>query len=106
MSTFAKIEDTAQALNDAKEAYLRRFGWKCTSNIPGSYWLWVRDFSDEDAASHARWKERGPGPMGWPSEPKPYGQITATLDMAINMTRSVLDTHDRDSEGDEERNDG
>lgn len=85
------IEDAEIALKDAKEAYLRRFGWQITCNLPGAYWMWWRDFAVEDAARHDRWQKSGPGPMGWPGKPKPYGLVTATLDMAVRMTYSALD---------------
>lgn len=91
MVTFANLQQTESDLQADRETYLRRFGWKMTCNVPGSFWLWQRDFVAEDAQRHARWRERGPGPMGWPSEPKPYGRITAPLEIAVRMTRSDLD---------------
>lgn len=86
-----QIEEAEQRVQDLQTHYLRRFGWEHTCNTPGSFWLWRRDFAVEDAATHARWKERGPGPMGWPSEPHPYGVITAPTDLAVSITVRSLD---------------
>lgn len=94
-----RAEDEVKAV---QRAYLQRFGWNETCNTPGSYWLWRRDFSKEDAERHTRWKERGPGPMGWSSEPQPYGVITASLDLAISMTVRNLDEQVELSDDDEE----
>lgn len=91
MATYAEIEDAEISLKDAREAYLHVHGWSMTCNIPGSLWMWERDFSVEDAERHRRWEEVGVGPYGRPSEPKPYGRITARLEAAVHMTRSVLD---------------
>jgi hypothetical protein len=88
-----QIDEAEQEVEQMKQAYLRRFGWDLTCNTPGSYWLWRRDFATEDAASHRRWEERGPGPLGWPSQPRPYGVITASLDLAVSMTERFLDEH-------------
>jgi len=96
-----KIQDAEQEVTDLKQAYLRSFGWDCTSNTPGAYWLWRRDFVSDDAARHKRWKDAGPGPLGWPSEPKPYGVITAPLDLAVSITMRSLDD-DLDQDGDPE----
>jgi len=90
------IDDAEATLKDLKEAYLRRFGWQITCNLPGAYWMWSRDFATEDAASHDCWRTAGPGPLGWPSEPKPYGRVTAGLDMAVDMTRATLDHDERE----------
>lgn len=86
-----QIAEAEQEVKGRRRAYLQRFGWEYTCNTPGSYWLWRRDFAVEDAARHARWKERGPGPYGWPSEPHPFGIITASPDLAVSMTASALD---------------
>ena len=86
-----EIEDAEQNLEQMKVDYLRRFGWEMTCNTPGAYWVFRRDFAAEDAERHARWKERGPGPLGWSSEPRPYGVITAPLDLAVSMTERSLD---------------
>ncbi|WP_439392393.1 hypothetical protein ACRQ5Q_22620 [Bradyrhizobium sp. PMVTL-01] len=94
-----KIRVAHDELVSLQHAYLKRHGWEFTCNTPGSYWLWRRDFADEDAARHARWKERGPGPLGWPSEPRPFGIITANTELAISMTERVLD-NDIDQDGD------
>lgn len=90
--TFAfQIDEAEHVLQQVKDRYLRRWGWETTCNTPGSYWLWRRDFAVEDKERHDRWQEAGPGPYGWPSEPKPYGLITASLDTAVAMTRRCLD---------------
>lgn len=91
MAFYHQIEEAEQTLEAAKRDYLDRWGWKMTCNTPGSYWVWRRDFAKEDTERHARWKERGPGPLGWPSEPHPYGIITASLDLAVSMTVGGLD---------------
>lgn len=84
----AAAESEVEAL---KRYYLQRFGWESTCNTPGSYWLWRRDFAKEDAERHARWVERGAGPLGMPSEPQPYGVVTASTDLAVSMTERSLD---------------
>jgi len=73
----------------AQHRYLKRHGWKYTCNIPGSFWLWRRDFGDVDA-KRLSWWENANGPLGKPSKPEPYGVITATTDIAISMTQSEL----------------
>ncbi|SNT20275.1 hypothetical protein [Sphingopyxis indica] len=103
MTFFYKIEAAKNALENVKTDYLRRWGWKQTCNTPGSFWLWQRDFSEEDAAAHARWKARGPGPLGMPSEPRPFGIITAPIDLAVSMTARFLDEQlELAEEGDDE----
>jgi len=96
--TYADIEDADGRLRFAQEQYVKRHGWKVTCNTPGSYWMWQRDFTAEHAAALARWKERGPGPMGMPIKPQSYGHLTVTLEMAVSMTRAVLD-RDEDDDG-------
>lgn len=99
----AKYDDILAAerkLEDAKRMYLQRFGWNCTCNMPGAYWLWRRDFAQEEASRRKWWEDAG-GPLGKPSEPRPYGVITADTDMAVTMTRRDLD-QDVDVDGEEE----
>lgn len=48
------IDQAEQELKDCREHYLRKFGWTITCNTPGSFWLWRRDFTAEDAARHKR----------------------------------------------------
>lgn len=91
MSTRDQISEAEQEIESLKRDYLKRYGWEMTCNTPGSYWLWRRDFSKEDAQRHAMWKQRGPGPLGWPSEPQPYGVITADTNLAVSMTERCLD---------------
>jgi hypothetical protein len=86
-----QIGEAEQEVEDRKRSYLQRWGWSSTCNTPGSYWLWKRDFAESDTQRHARWKNRGPGPLGWPSEPQPMGVITANTDLAVSMTASFLD---------------
>jgi hypothetical protein len=90
-------EDEVIAL---QHAYLQRFGWKFTCNMPGSFWLWQRDFSDVDAR-HADWDEKhDAGKPGKPSRHVPYGAINgATTEIAIAMTKNVLD-YEIDQDGD------
>lgn len=96
-----QIAETFEKARNLQHHYLEMYGWNYTCNIPGSYWLWRRDFAKEDAARHARWKERGPGPYGWPSEPQPHGVITADTDLAVSITENVLDeTTDQDGDPD------
>lgn len=92
--TYMEIAGLDMALKAKKVAYLRRFGWEATSNTPGAIWLLRRDFAVEDADRKDRWLAAGPGPMGWPREPQPYGVITVPVDVAISMTRSFLDEDD------------
>lgn len=95
---YHQVEDAVSALRAIKEDYLRRFGWVSTCNTPGAYWLWRRDFADEDARQLEWWvqhttpeqrkKDFGPG---MPSKPTPYGIVTADLDLAVSMTVKCLD---------------
>lgn len=92
MTTFHhQIEEAIQQVEHLRNAYLMRWGWNHTSNTPGSYWLWRRDFTKEDAERHARWKAAGAGPMGWPSEPRGYGVITSSTELAVSITVRSLD---------------
>lgn len=96
------ILEAEHEITNRQQAYLERWGWKNTCNTPGSYWLWQRDFAHEDAETHARWKAAGPGPYGWPSEPQPYGVITASTELAVSMTvRSLDDQPEENAEQDE-----
>lgn len=69
-----------------KNAYLRRWGWESTCNTPGSYWLWRRDFANEDAKRKA-WHDEHPQASPY----QPYGVITAPTDLAVSMTVRCLD---------------
>lgn len=86
-----QIGEAESKVEELKRNYLQRFGWESTCNTPGSYWLWRRDFTNEDVERHKRWKDRGAGPLGWPSEPRPYGVITASTDLAVSITVRSLD---------------
>ncbi|WP_029418081.1 hypothetical protein [Brevundimonas bacteroides] len=96
------IENARDALEAAETRYLKRWGWNQTCNTPGSYWLWQRDFAAEDKARHAAWAAAGPGPYGMPSEPRPYGVITAGRDLAVSMTLRFLDCRPEDQGGDDD----
>lgn len=96
-----KISNAQDHAADLQHQYLQVHGWQQTCNTPGSYWLWKRDFADEDAARHARWEKRGPGPLGLPSEPRPYGVVTADTELALGMTMKELDD-EIDQDGDPE----
>ncbi len=102
MTFHQEIQEAEARVEELKGNYLRRWGWILTCNIPGSYWMWRRDFAAEDAERHRRWRERGPGPLGWPSEPKPYGVITAGLDQAVSITARALDEQPELGDGEEE----
>lgn len=99
LTRYQKIQEAIAEVRSLQQQYLQTHGWTYTCNIPGAYWLWRRDFAVEDAARHARWKERGPGPLGMPSEPRPYGVITADEDLAVSITRKELDD-EVDQDGD------
>jgi hypothetical protein len=84
--THSKILEAEENLQSLKRQYLSRFGWTETCNTPGSYWLWIRDFSDIDAARSA-WHAEHPKT----SPPQPFGVVTASIDLAISMTTRCLD---------------
>jgi hypothetical protein len=95
MSSYAEIVTAESVLENAKRLYLKRFGWTETSNTPGSFWLWTRDFADVDAVS-AKWHEDHPKA----SPHAPYGKVMASTDTAIRMTTAALD-QDEESEAGE-----
>lgn len=39
------FRDKEQELEDEKEAFLRKAGWKHTSNTPGAFWVWLKDIA-------------------------------------------------------------
>jgi hypothetical protein len=86
MTTYIQIREAEQNLEALKRAYLRRWGWEETSNMPGGLWMWRRDFSDVDAARSAWDKEHRSA-----SPSVSYGVITASTEAAIAMTTSCLD---------------
>lgn len=86
MTKHFEIEDAERHLEELRGAYLRRWGWQYSCNIPGSYWLWRRDFADEDARRMAWWSEHPTT-----SKPTPYGVITAPTDLAVSITIRCLD---------------
>lgn len=98
MTFFHEIETAEDDVKALKTRYLKRFGWESTCNTPGSYWLWKRDFADEDKKQLDWWiahttpeqRQRNHGP-GMPSKPEPMGVITADLDLAVRMTVNALD---------------
>lgn len=83
-----KIHIAEQELEDVKRAYLKKFGWKETCCTPGSYWLWVRDFSDIDAQRN-KWSDDHKRP-----HEEQYGVLKVPTDLAVSMTRRVLDDDD------------
>jgi glutamate mutase epsilon subunit len=101
VAIYSDIEAAENALREAQRSYLKRFGWTQTCNTPGSFWLWMRDFAAEDKQRHAWWKKasadlaelrkRGRTTRRPPSEPRPYGVITADTEMAVQMTVRTLD---------------
>lgn len=96
-----QITEAEGEVEDLKRAYLYRFGWSCSSNTPGAYWLWRRDFADLDA-QRAKWdKAHDAGKPGKPSISPPYGVITAPTDLAVSITQSALD-EEIDQDGDPE----
>lgn len=88
---YGRIEALEANLEAAKRDYLTRWGWQQTCNTPGAYWLWRRDFRQEDQARRRSWRRRKPGPLGKPSAPEPYGIVTADTELAIRMTLANLD---------------
>lgn len=106
MSTFREIEQLESDLGNARNSYLRRYGWKQTCNTPGSYWLWQRDFAAEDKQNQENWEAickrvADEGRTGMPSPPAPMGVITADTMLAVSMTRKRLDAFDEEGEDEE-----
>lgn len=106
MSTFDEIEQHLSNVEGARKSYLRRHGWKETCNTPGSYWLWVRDFAAEDQRRQTWWEDTckriaAEGRIGMPSPPRPMGVVTAPCELAVSMTRRVLDADDEASDEDD-----
>lgn len=101
VSNYSQIEEAESEVDSLRRNYLHRWGWNETCNTPGAYWLWRRDFAKEDDARHDQWVARGPGPLGWPSEPCPYGVITAGADLAVSMTVKCLDEQPEIAEAEE-----
>lgn len=91
---YSQIEDARRAVEQLEHEYLRSWGWALTCNVPGSYWLWQRDFAPQDAERSKWWEDAcaSKPPLGNPSKPKPYGVITATAEMAMAITIRSLDT--------------
>lgn len=84
MTKYEHIDNLEHALNNARRDYLVRHGWRETSNTPGSFWLWRRDFADVDKKRETHYRPPG-------SAFHPYGIITADTDMAVKMTANELD---------------
>jgi hypothetical protein len=74
MTFYHEIEDAEHALEEKRHAYLRKWGWSLTCDFPGSYWVWVRDFSREDDVRLRSWQKiiEGKPEERWPTKPKPY----------------------------------
>ena len=96
-----RIREAEEALEEAKENYLRKFGWATSSSNPGALWLWQRDFSDIDAERLEWWQVRcaEKALFGQPSKPVPYGLVKVPLAVAVHMTMSELD-NEIDQDGD------
>lgn len=88
---FYQIEEAERAVEETKSAYLQRWGWTLDCNSPGAFWLWKRDFADEDAKRKAWDDKHGAGKPGGPSASRPYGIIMGPTDLAVSMTARVLD---------------
>jgi hypothetical protein len=78
------------ALESVQHRFLKAYGWEYTCNTPGAIWLWRRDFADIDAGRWAWDEAHRAGEAGRPSLSRPYGVITAPVDIAITMTLAVL----------------
>lgn len=92
--THAELRDARYRLERAEADYLRRWGWKQTCEVPGSYWMWRRDFADYDARFDA-WNKAHSDKAH-----KPTGVLTLPQNMALSMTERVLD--ERPEEGDDD----
>jgi hypothetical protein len=106
VTTYADIEEAEQAVASLKDSYLREYGWKCTCNTPGAYWLWKLDFAALDAQRLAWWETaeaetRAAGRLP-PSRPHPYGVMTVDRDLAVDMTVKVLEPPAPPSEDDDD----
>ncbi len=83
---YREIEAAEQEVEYLKRFYLRRWGWVETSETPGSYSLWWRDFTDLDAKRKA-FHDAHPTT----SKPRAYGIVWAATDLAISITVRCLD---------------
>jgi hypothetical protein len=92
MSTANDILRLERELRDARSGYLRLHGWASTCNTPGSFWMWTRDFANEDEAALKRHPKTA-------SPFQPMGRVMADTDTAVQMTMRSLDrTSDEDDE--------
>lgn len=92
-ATFDAIREADERAEQLRRDYLRHWGWSETCNTPGSFWMWRRDFSDVDADHRQWWLDtcaKKPS-LGNPSEPRPYGVVTAPAEIAVQMTLRELD---------------
>jgi hypothetical protein len=83
---YHEVEAAEAEVEIAKQAYLRRWGWKQTCSTPGSYWLWSRDFADYDAKFDAFYATHPDKPR-----PVPTGTLKLPIDLAVSMTARALD---------------
>lgn len=81
MSTFDRICALENQLLSARQSFLTAHGWSSTCQTPGSFWLWKRDFTAEDAARQERYAANG-----FAEKFYPYGVITTGMETAIQMT--------------------
>lgn len=97
MTTYYRdIEAAKSEVTQLKGRYLQRFGWKSTCNTPGAYWLWERDFRNEDAERARIVKERN-----LPSPALQYGVMRVPEDIAVSMTVRCLDKQPENNEDSE-----
>ena len=90
---FYEIEQRKEAVIAAKKAYLRRFGWTETCSTPGAFWLWKRDFKNEDVKRLKNFHINFPDydSTKRPNPPHIFGQIMVGLSMAVSITSRELD---------------
>lgn len=91
MSSYTDIQVCEHNLSSTKDAYLRAHGWKPTSNTPGCYWLWRRDFSDVNArrlSEHEAFCTRIKQTRVHHSYP---GEMLVDTERAISMTWAEID---------------
>jgi hypothetical protein len=91
MAFYHEIDAAKCEVESLKGEYLKRWGWTQTCNSPGAYWLWKRDFSDEDAKRQAWYDGMSEEYRKNSKPPTPYGIIMVPIDMAVSMTVRTLD---------------
>lgn len=66
MTDYEEIEQKRLELVRAQREYLTRYGWKDAGQTPGSPWFWCRELPT-------------------------FGHVFVPVDLAIEMTREVLE---------------